>query len=64
MSLPEEDLEVLGDLAGRKQTTVRSIIRHGIAMEKFIWDELRLGGEFQLRRKDGQVVQLVIPEPG
>ena len=60
MNLTVDDIETLRTLAECKSLTMTEVIRRGIAMEKFIHDELSKGSNFLIEEPDKTIRMLVI----
>lgn len=50
VNLPTEDVAALKELAARRKTTVKEVLRRAIASEKFFADETRDGGKVLIER--------------
>jgi predicted transcriptional regulator len=50
VNLPSEDVAALKELAAKRKTTVKEVLRRAIASEKFFEDETSQGGRVLIER--------------
>lgn len=55
LNLTDEAAQVVRELAAAKGISVTEVIRRGISLERFILDQLKDGGSFLIRRRDGTI---------
>ncbi len=55
INLTDEAASVVKQLATEQGTTSSEVIRRGIALEKFVLDQLKEGGTFLIERDNGSV---------
>lgn len=59
VNLTGDDVTALKELAGRKGTTVTSVLRQAIALQKFVDDAEKQGGKVLVEDRDKSVSRIV-----
>jgi predicted transcriptional regulator len=59
VNLPDNIVQVLKELAAKRNTTMTEVLRHAIGTEKFIEEVQEAGGQVLVEDKQGKI-QLVI----
>ncbi len=59
VNLTEDDVSALKELAGKKGTTVTSVLRQAIALQKFVDDAEERGGKVLVEDHDKSLRQIV-----
>ncbi len=60
MSLPENSVETVRELADEAGTSMAEIIRKAIAIQKLLRDTTKRGGKILLRDKDDKTSELIL----
>lgn len=60
VSLPEDSLNSLREIAEKSGTTMAQVLRKAIATEKFLQDTVAEGGKVLIQDKDNTLKQLLV----
>lgn len=61
VELPGPAVEVLKELAKKRNHTMTEVLRHAISLEQQVDEELSQGAKMLIQKKDGSLEEVVFP---
>ena len=60
MTLPEQSVDTLRELAKLTGTSMAEVVRRAVATEKFLRDTMQEGGKILIKDKDSSLRELIL----